>query len=51
MDISFCFCVNKEIGEKYGVTESRSQQILEVALRQLRHPSRTKHFLDFLPEN
>lgn len=39
-----------EIGHEFGLTRDRIRQIEAVALRKLRHPSRTKALLDYLPE-
>ncbi len=38
----------KEIGQEFNVTGSRVMQIINEALRTLRHPARSKFFKDFL---
>lgn len=41
----------KEVGGEFGVGGVRSSQIIEKALRKLRHPSRSKLLKGFLPES
>jgi RNA polymerase primary sigma factor len=38
----------EEVGKRFGVTRERIRQIESVAMRKLRHPSRTKRLIDFL---
>lgn len=40
----------KEVGEELSsVSGDRAEQIINRSLRKLRHPSRSKHFVEFLP--
>ena len=38
----------KEVGQKFGLTRERIRQIESVALRRLRHPSRSRQLRDYL---
>jgi RNA polymerase primary sigma factor len=38
----------EEVGKRFGVTRERIRQVEVVALRKLRHPSRSKRLIDFL---
>jgi len=40
----------EEVGKEFNVTEKRIYQIEAVALRKLRHPSRSRRLKDFEPE-
>ena len=37
----------EEIGTKYGLTRERIRQIEDKTLRKLRHPSKSKRFVDY----